>query len=58
MIKRNLSPILTSIAMILIILNFGYGNVSSKSTDFWLSLVATLVLIGASINILKTENKK
>ena len=44
--------------MILNIVNFGYSDISIDSFDFWLSLVSTLILIGALVKIFIAENKE
>jgi len=57
MLKRNLSSILVIIAMALIILGYDFSN-NLWSRQFFIFLVALLVLIGSLIAIFMNESKK
>lgn len=57
MIKRNLSPILIIIAMLINILNFDFSNFNIESKKTWLFLAASLILIASIISIYFNENK-
>jgi predicted tellurium resistance membrane protein TerC len=57
MIKRNISPILIIIAMILIILNFDFSNFNIQSKKTWLFLGASIIIIATIILIFINENK-
>jgi len=57
MIKRNISPALIIIAMILNILNFDFSNFNIESKSTWLFLGASIIIIATIILIFINENK-